>query len=350
MSNLDILIPFSLPPAEMAPDLIRELKVPALATLLARGKSRRDMTFDAFSRALPHEIWLARRFGIAQRLIIGGSPPVALAAMQAHGLTPPPGVWFLLQPAHLHIARDHLVLTDQRQLSLPEQESRALFDAAKPLFDEFDNSLQYGDANTWFVRADAWHALQTSTMDAACGHNIDIWMPKGEGERDWRKLQNEIQMQWHAHPVNEAREMRGLKPVNSIWLWGGTPATMEQAPTDYKEAFNLPGWSNALGQFVTRQFHDCAASEVIAAAPQKGLLILDALIEPALASDWSTWLERFHELEAHWFYPLLAALKESKIDGLSLNLSHGSHMVESTTGKHSLRKFWVKPSLAKLLS
>ncbi|MES2536899.1 MAG: hypothetical protein V4632_13620 [Pseudomonadota bacterium] len=349
MSNLDILIPFSLPPSEMAPDLLRELKIPAFATLLARGKTQRDATFDAFSRALPHEIWLARRFGLEARLAIGGSPPVALAAMQAHGLGAAPGVWFLLQPAHLHIARDHLVLTDQRQLALPEHESRALFDAAKFLFDEFDKPLLYGDANTWFIRADLWHALQTSTMDAACGHNIDIWMPKGEGERDWRKLQNEIQMLWHTHPVNEAREARGLKPVNSAWLWGGTPATMEAARREYTESFNLPGWSNALGQFVTSQFHASAVADVLAAKPQKGLLVLDSLIEPALASDWSTWLDRLHVLENHWFSPLLAALGDSRIDSLSLILSHGTQVVESTAGKHTLRKFWVKPSLAKLL-
>ena len=32
------------------------------------------------------------------------------------------------------------------------------------------------------------------------------------------KLQNEVQMAWFQHPVNEAREARGLPAVNSIWF------------------------------------------------------------------------------------------------------------------------------------
>ncbi|MDB5763921.1 MAG: hypothetical protein JWQ21_2916 [Herminiimonas sp.] len=349
MSHLDILLPFGLPPAEMAPDLLRELKTPALATLIARAKSRRDQTFDGFSRALPHEIWLARQFGLDRRLPIGGSPPIATAAMQAAGLTPDPGVWFMLHPAHLHVARDHLVLTDLRQLALSEHESHALFDAAKPLFEEFDRPLLYGDARTWFIRADAWDALRTSTPDAACGHNIDIWMPQGDGERDWRRLQNEVQMLWHSHAVNAEREARGLQTVNSVWLWGGTPTTMDSAPPRYREVFNLPGWAGAPRQPAILQKHAATASDAIATSPEHGLAVVDTLIEPALAGDWSVWLDRFHTLESDWFSPALEALKAGKIDAVSLIFSHGTHLSESSSGKQSVRKFWIKPSLSKFI-
>jgi hypothetical protein len=348
MSHLDILLPFSLPPPEMAPDLLRALNTPAFSTLIARAKPHRRETLDAFSRALPHETWLARQFGLEIRLQASGSPPVAPAMMQALDLTPDAGVWFVLHPVHLHIARDHLVLTNQRQLALSEQESRDLFDAAKPLFDEAGKPLLYGDARTWFVRADAWNDLRTATPDAASGHNIDIWMPQGAGERDWRKLQNEVQMHWHAHRVNAERESRNLKPVNSIWLWGGAPTAMIVAPSRYKEAFNLPGWMNALGQFATRTAHGSTASDVITMQPERGLLVIDTLIEPGLDGDWSTWLERFHALETDWFEPLSAALKAGKIDQLSFIMTHSTDLSEMTAGKQSLRKFWIKPSLARL--
>src|SRR5690606_12665127 len=110
------------------------------------------------------------------------------------------------------------------QLQLAEDEAQALFESALSVCEESGKSLLYGDAHTWFLRADDWQDLHTSTPDAACGHNIDIWMPKGQNERDWRRLQNEIQMHWHAHAINEQRAERGLKPVNSVWLWGGTAA------------------------------------------------------------------------------------------------------------------------------
>ena len=42
MSHLDILLPFGLPPPAMAPDLLKELKLPALSILTARAASGRN--------------------------------------------------------------------------------------------------------------------------------------------------------------------------------------------------------------------------------------------------------------------------------------------------------------------
>jgi hypothetical protein len=258
-------------------------------------------------------------------------------------------VWFILNPVHIHIARDHLVLTDMRQLRLPENESRALFEMAQPLFEEAGKTLMYGNAQTWFIRAVDWYGLQTSTPDAACGHNIDIWMPQGGAARDWRKLQNEVQMHWHAHPVNVMRETRGYKPVNSLWLWGGASMTMETGPCRYQEVFNLNDWMRGLRQFPLRQMLDCKPADVVAAAPESGLLVLDSLIEPALSGDWASWLERLHAIDAEWLAPLLAALQAKKLDQLSLILTHNAALAEFTASKNSLRKFWVKPALTRLL-
>lgn len=349
MSQLDILLPFAMPPPELANDLFRELKAPALATLLARASSVTRTAFDSFSGALAHEAWLARQFGLHERAGQGGSPPVAGSVMQAFGLAPEGGTWFVLQPVHIHVARDHLVLTGIRQQAISDAESRALFDAALPLFAEAGKTLRYGDAATWFVRADDWDGLQTSTPDAACGHNIDIWMPKGRGERDWRKLQNEVQMYWHAHPVNASREARGAKPVNSLWLWGGAPGTLESGTPIYKEMFNLSGWMEALAFWAEHKAHEPNATSLLSSAPQRGLLLLDALMEPAMAGDWGEWLQRLRALEADWFAPLLMALKAGKPGRLELILTHQSGWAEFAVTRNSLRKFWISPALSKLL-
>jgi len=348
MTELDILLPFGLPPAELSADLLRELHTPALAALLARARMEPHESFDDFQRALPHEIWLARAFGLDAGTQ-AGSPPVAEALMRETGLQPSAtDAWFVLQPVHIHIARDHLVLTDPRQLALDENEARALFDIAEPLFSEAGKQLMFGDARTWFVRAEDWSELLTASPDAASGHNIDLWMPRGPNERDWRKVQNEVQMHWFNHPINEAREARGERPVNSLWLWGGPSPREWPASGSYDKACNLSGWMRAFRQGA-RQYADAAhAANLIPGLAGRNLLLLDALLEPALANDWARWLDAMRKLEEHWFAPLLQALKSGALDRVSLILTHDNRISRAAATRSSLRKFWVKPSLANL--
>jgi hypothetical protein len=348
MSHLDLLLPFGLPPQEMARDLLRELNTPALAMLLARAWRIEHCVSDGFARALPHEIWLAQQFGISAAAETDSSPALAIQAMQRFGLAPEAGVWFILQPVHLHVARDHLVLTDPRQLTLSEQDARVLFEIVQPLFEESGTTLLYGDANTWFLRNDDWLSMLTSTPDAASGHNIDIWMPKGPHERDWRRLQNEIQMHWHAHALNDQRGMAGLKPVNSAWLWGGAATTAQASQSRIEETFSLPEAGSPFSTLGAKQSRINSAADIIHARPQHGLLVLDTLIGPALAGDWSTWLGSFQQLETTWFAPLLDALKNGQLDQLSISLSHNTALATYAARTASLRKFWCKPSLSCL--
>ncbi|GAC1429736.1 MAG: hypothetical protein NVSMB6_29000 [Burkholderiaceae bacterium] len=378
MSHIEILIPFGLPPAELAVDLLRELQMPALATLLARsrclpaapgvgteaqrtpvGPKNRgfgDGRHDAFARALPHEVWLARHFGLADPLQADNSPPVAAALMSTFGMEPEPGYWFVVQPVHYHVARDHLVLTDPRQLALEDADARALFAAALPSFAETGLELLYGRADCWFVRADRHRDLVTATPDATCGHNIDIWMPQGASARAWRRLQNEVQMEWHTHRVNETRAADSRLPVNSLWLWGGAAAPIAVACTDAAASaealFNLHGWYAAFGQYTTCRtvVADADVHGLLTNTNSRRLLVLDDLIGPALAGDWVAWIEKMRALETCWFAPILMALQERGVASVSLVLNHNTHLHQWWIARSGLRKFWQKPALARLLS
>ena len=324
MSHFEILLPFGLPDPQMAPDLLRQLHAPTLAMLLARAKPPIYREFDPFSRMLPHEAWLHGGSDDAPT-----SPPLAHAAMQNLGLDAEPGTWFIVQPVHIHIARDHLVLIDMRRCPLSDAESRALFDVAKPHVEEAGKTLRYGDAKTWFMRADDWSTLQTATPDAASGHNIDIWMPKGDNARAWRKLQNEVQMEWHEHAVNGARASMRLQAINSLWIYGasnGKPAAAARPMADAR--ITAPAW---------------LASE---SAPH--LMLLDDLSEAALAEDWGSWLDKMQALDKNWFAPLLDALRTGKATQLKFIIGHNTQLREFTVSKMALRKFWVKPSLDRL--
>ena len=367
MAHITLVLPFALPAPEFAPDLTRALDTPALASLLSRTSSHGRYPADEAVRALPHELWLARALGLAA----GGQPAFAAAAMRGYGLDPAEGTWFIINPSHIEIARSHLLMADLRRLALLEAEGRALFDSARPYFEEAGHDLRYGDAQTWFMRADEWAGMDTATPDAAVGMSLTDWMPTGPRAIAYRKLQNEVQIQWHPHPANVARESRGLPPVNAFWLWGGAqtavpahaasvvparPAAVapaqagahadhpKSARTQTIATFETPCWLSALA---TRK--DAALGEFAAGVTDNTLLVCGNAAEAAIAADWAGWLHQMQRLETDLFAPLLAALKQGRVKQVRLVLSHRHAHAEFTTTALAQRKFWRRPTLERLI-
>ncbi|MFZ6849954.1 hypothetical protein [Undibacterium sp. RuRC25W] len=330
MKNLDLILPFSIPPEGLEKDLLRAIKAPSLAKLIGSAKQTKLFSLEEFSRALPHEYIMAGKMDSINGPVLSNSPQSTWNSMKEFQLQPQEGNWFTLQPVHIHFASDHLVLMDTRRLQLSEVESKQLFTIAKAMCDEVQMELLYGDVNTWFLRADAWSGLTTATVDAACGHNIDIWMAQGEQARAWRKLQNEIQMAWFSYPINEERENQGLNPVNSVWLSCGSS---ELLPTNQNYLKNTD------------------ATKLIHQENQVGTtLVLDALISPSINNDWAYWLENIHQLEQDYFTPLLSAVKQNRLQQLNLICTDATQAYQFTVTPWSLRQFWIKPSLTKLFS
>lgn len=348
MIQITLALPFALPPAELAPDLQRAVELPALASLLSRTSTVRRDSAEAGARALPYEAWLARELGLAPDggAAMENGAPLATAVMGGYTAAPTQGHWFIVHPIHVQMARTHLTLADPRQLRLSEEEARALFDAALPWFEELGKPLVYGDAQTWFMRADDWQGLRTASPDCVTGMNLSDWMPEGPNAIAFRKLQNEIQMLWYEHPVNEARQARGLAPVNSFWLWGGAGAGTAAGAMKPAVIAGQP-WLRAISPADRR---DATLESLLAQGGPRARAVLGQLIEPAIAGEWSSWLDQMRLLEQHWFAPLLAAVKDGRVSAATLVLSHRSASAAFTTSKLAQYAFWRKPSLNKLNS
>ena len=145
-------------------------------------------------------------------------------------------------------------------------------------------------------------------------------------------------MLWHEHPVNEARQARGLQPVNSCWLWGGAGPS---APSGQVAIAGGTEWMSALAADTQP-----SAERLIA---QPGAVMLADLISPAQVGDWADWLARMQRLEQEWFAPLLAALKAGSIARLTMTLSHRNGWTTVAGTGMAQRKFWRKPTLTPLL-
>ena len=215
------------------PPKIRRMTTKRRFTLLLSGDDAvADSLQTAPTRGLPHE-----------RFLLGDAVPVApfeLLGLQG-GTIDPNTVFACIQPIHLHATRDHLVLMHPDHIPLTADESAALLEEAKPLFqDEFKAEIIAADPCHWFIKPAHFASLATHSVDQAHGRNIDWWLPRDTVEigtaRAWRKLQNEVQMLWHISPINEARQASGLPAINSIWISGIGSISDLQAPNEIRAA------------------------------------------------------------------------------------------------------------------
>ncbi|WP_313176481.1 hypothetical protein [Massilia sp.] len=339
MSQITLVLPSALPVPEFAPDLVRALQAPALAALLSRTRAQRRLPADESVRALPHETWLARALNPGA----AGQPAFAAAAMAAYGLDMNGGTWFIVNPVHIEIARTHLMMGDPRMLGLGEADSRALFDAAQPYVEEAGHALLYGDAQTWFLRADDWAGLDTATPDAALGMDLTDWMPLGERAAAFRRLQNEIQILWHTHPVNAAREARRLPVVNAFWPWGAAAAGAAQ-PRTKLASVDTAAWLARLAGNAPADL-----SQFVPSLDGDTVLVCGSAAPYAAAADWGGWVAVMGQLEAQLFAPILESLKNGRIREVKLVLSHRDALLEATTNAMAQRKFWRRITLESLL-
>jgi hypothetical protein len=161
---------------------------------------------------------------------------------------------------HWHVDSSQVTLLDPELLQLDAAGSLALLEAVRELVVGAGFGLDWGAPLRWYLQHDCLANRASASLDRVIGRNVDNWRSPGAEERPLRRLQNEVQMLLHDHPINQDREQRGMLPVNSFWLSG-------------------------CGS------HQAAA---VAAAPQ----VDQRLRGPALASDWFAWQAAWLALDA----------------------------------------------------
>lgn len=214
---MHLLIPFAAPASEAARQALRALQLPQLEKLLAglRVEARDDG--DETLLSPPHERARARLLGLR-----GGDGLLPWAAHDAAlaGIDPGGQAWSLLTPVHLQVGVDQVSLLDPDQLALDHTASRTLFDAVQGLFASEGFTMAWLGPLRWLAAHPSLHTLATASLDRVIGRGIDGWLPPPDAARLIRRLQNEVQMLLHGHPVNEQRLALGLLPVNSFWVSG----------------------------------------------------------------------------------------------------------------------------------
>lgn len=252
----------------------------------------------------------------------------------------PATVCMRIDPVHLATGRDGLVLLDSGQFGITREEAAELVDAIRPLLDEHDASIDMPCPSRWYLQLPAAPVLRTTPLFNIAGREIGTGLPRGVDQRIWHRLFNEIQMTLHDHPVNRAREARGVPTVNSVWFWGigRLPATVHQhAGTVFANEPVARGIAHACG--LTLHPLPDGASELIqeSQAEQDCIFIIDGGWCFSQYHDAGGWLDFLESLERDWIAPLLQALERGRIQSLSI-------LVPGHQGYHLKRwhlwRFW----------
>ncbi|HZZ04295.1 regulator [Paraburkholderia sp.] len=377
-NRLHLLLPFALPAAADASTALHDIQSPALDRLIARATLVERVVGEDFQRTLPHERWVARQFGaLPSGAAAADEAPLAPYMLRADGGDPGNATWACVQPVHVRIAHDHLVLIDPASLDLSEDEASVLLAVARPLIEELGVRIEAPKPTRWYLSGDGFGTLAGASPLRASGRNIEIWLPheahSGDRSRAWMKLQNEVQMAWFEHPVNEAREARGLPAVNSIWFHAQGAAQRVTSPfarvfSDAAATRGLAMTAGVAAAAPPASFAALRAATAAGGAPGNTsggtssgtsadananangvtLVELDPFSAPYIEQDWARWNDAFAALQTDWFEPALEALQSGQLAELGLTLCGDTGSVTLTVTRGDLRKFWRRRVLASL--
>lgn len=326
--QIHLLIPGLLWPAAAQPGAGRH---PGLAWLLGRGQ-RRMRDFE------PPTHQLARLFGLDP-----AAAPLPLAALRRLGERdlPPPAAdahWLCADPVNLSFAREHLLLNDFGDGELDAADAAALIETLNETFADLGH-FEAASPRRWYLRLAAPARAGFFPLDEVVGRPIKHFLPEGEDARLWQRTLNEVQIVLHNHAANRARESAGLRPANSLWLWGA--GTLDGPPRTPRPAVQTV-------DVLTRGFARAAGVEP--AEPDLGpalhgdtLAVLDHVQAAAQRLDLDAWQNGLDALERDWFAPLAQALSSGRLGSLHLSASGDRGMLELVVRGSDRWKFWRQP-------
>lgn len=306
-------------------------RLAALELLLARARRRSES-------ATTMERWLLDAFGAPQGL------PAGALTMLGEGGDPGAGWWLRADPVHLLQQREMLTVMPPPAIRVAPEEARAFAETL---------NAHFGDAFAVHpVHPERWCACAAmeGQLDAlppleAAGRNANAVLPGGDAKR-WHALLNEAQMLLHAHPANAAREARGERVVNSLWLWGpgrlpgGLRCSWQSIAAEQSLARGLARAAGIRLDVVTS-----GASAWLAGLPAEGrhLLVLDAMRIAHAFDDAGGWAQAVDALEAQWIAPLLDALRANRVHMLTLHVPDATEARSYELERGDLRRFWRRP-------
>jgi hypothetical protein len=299
-------------------------RAPSLELLLRRGRASRG-------ERQPLEAWLQAQFEL---------PALAAGALSILGEGGEPGTaaWARADPIHLRLLRDRVGIVPAEAIGISAGEAEALAASLRAHFGE-RLALRIHSPERWSIRLEAPLPLPSVSSLEVAGRPA---APGGPADA----LLTEIQMVLHEHPVNEAREARGVPAINSVWLWGGGAQAALQANSRWQSVTSGDALLHGLARAAEMRARPPSSGlDWLERAPEEGrhLVVLDALRAPAALSDTTAFSEALEALERDWFSPIVAALRENRAGMVTIHVPDAARALSVEAVRGDLRRFWRRP-------
>lgn len=233
---------------------------------------------------------------------------VPMAAWQAQHLglrCPPAHGWAFIDAVNWHIGQGQVTLHVPTPIT-PE-ESDALLLAMQPFMAQDGIELHRLQAGRWLAHGTVFKHLPSVSLDRVNDQRIDVFLQPGSmaaqspAQRQLRRLQNEMQMLFYTHAVNEHRAVA----INSVWFSGtgdlplpsdtATPqvvldASLQQAWLAQSPAVFLPAFKLVVNALIVPTL--LRQEQVLLCHPHRSVVLQSP------ATDWPSKLRQ-------WFRPSL---------------------------------------------
>jgi hypothetical protein len=303
----------------------------------------------------------------------------------ADGGSPGNDAWMRADPVHLHVSRDNVQLMDSHLLEPTREEADALAASLNAHLAQDGLAIEVRDPARWYMRVSHSETPETTTLWRVSGANVYDHLPadgsNADGNINWRRLQNELQMLMSGHPVNAAREAAGRLTINGLWFWGAgamseplpeppepnqnvmlklgnprnaiRPPVVSKPKVDHPYEVVLAKLALARGLALDRKlaltdlpadFRGAEANLV------NTLCVIHTATRALRRNDRHGWMSVIAQLDADWFQPAAAALADRRLDSLTLLLPNEQGSLRTKLTPPKAWAFWKRVKAGKKIA
>lgn len=248
-----LLIPYAWASAEPCAPVLQDVALPNLRALLESLQPGPLDEGSDYTLSPPHERALGRALGLCGP---AGAPDGQWpwAAWEA-GLSGVACAWFT--PCHWQVGMERVSVQPPDELQLTPAHSLALLEALRPFAAEDGLTLTLETPDRWRAEGECLRGLPCASLDRVAHRDASGWLLARDAHPAapmLLRLQNEAQMLFYTHPVNDERAAQGLGAVNGVWIsgsgvWDGTasgsPPTVPHSLRQPALHGDWPAWARA---------------------------------------------------------------------------------------------------------